>query len=71
MGAVSEAHRCSYCGAAAGYIASCREAAVKVCIRHVGSACARWLYDMDLNTVEVRRIRRPDEVTYQHKEYGR
>lgn len=50
---------CSYCGAAAGYAASCRDATVWVCKAHVGSACAIWLYDMGFTAVEVRRLEVP------------
>ena len=49
--------RCSYCGAAAGYAASCGEATVWVCKHHVGAACAIWLYDLGRTCVDVRKLR--------------
>jgi hypothetical protein len=51
---------CSYCKGSPGYVASCGKASVVVCKAHVGAACARWLYDMGRNTVEVRRLARQD-----------
>lgn len=58
---------CSYCDGVAGYIACCRDAMVCVCVRHVGSACAGWLYDMGMTAVEVRRLERKSAGQEQHE----
>jgi hypothetical protein len=61
---------CLWCKAATGYVAACGEARVPACKKHVGEACAVWLYDMGYEAVEVRKLegaRRVEPATGEHE----